>query len=406
VPWGLAFETWDPPGKGSGAILHLQKNRNKARMTLCGMIILFALAPLLCLGQNPDTKTLRSEPPSDRVRSGMRGPVKICVQQTTYPTVTASDGTQIPERTQWTQTEYDQEGHLVSTRNRNSDDSVYMVRNTYASGKLLKTTSGKVGEPPAVTAYAYDDPGRITSITDPGAPDNPITFRYDEHGRKTKVQISRAEDYRANVGVAGSPFEAADRGPNLPGGGTTITTYDENDRPTQAQVRDAQGAELSRTLRVYDEQGRVTEEKQILDDPLNLIPADMRAKILAESGASGAELREQLTKFLGGHEGPSSVAYSYDAQNRVKETRRRIFNRDETIETTYNEQGDEATQITRSLPGSNEQEPNLPGENSEVRYAYQYDEHGNWTEKVTSYASDPGSTFQPSDTIRRTLTYF
>ena len=46
-------------------------------------------------------------------------------------------------------------------------------------------------------------------------------------------------------------------------------------------IRDAQGADVSRTVSVYDEQGHVTEEKQILDDPLNLIPADARAGILS-----------------------------------------------------------------------------------------------------------------------------
>jgi hypothetical protein len=64
-------------------------------MKLSGTIILFALAPLLCLAQNPDSKTSRKQPPSDRVRFGLRGPVKICVEETTYPAVTTSDGTQI-----------------------------------------------------------------------------------------------------------------------------------------------------------------------------------------------------------------------------------------------------------------------------------------------------------------------
>jgi hypothetical protein len=375
-------------------------------MNLCGTIVLFALTPLLCFGQNPDSKTSEKQPPSEREKSGLRGPVKTCVQESTYPAETASDGTRIPERTVRMETEYDQEGRLVSTRNRNPDGSAWMVRNTYASGKLLKTTSGKEGEPPAVTSYAYDDQGRLSSIKDSSAPDNPTTFRYDECGRKTKVQQSQAQDYRLDLAVAGSPMQAADMRPNLPGGGTTITNYDENDRPTEVRIRDAQGAEVSRVVSVYDAQGHVTEEKQILEDPLSLIPADTRAKILAESGASDADLREQLKKIMGGHEGANSEAYSYDAQGRVKETRRRFFNQDETIETTYNEQGDEATQITLSLPGSSEQEPNWPGQNSEARYSYQYDEHGNWTERVTSYASDPGSTFQPTDTTRRTLTYF
>lgn len=107
----------------------------------------------------------------------------------------------------------------------------------------------------------------------------------------------RAEDYRLDVAFAGSPMQVADHRPNLPGGGTATTTYDENDRPTEVLIRDAQGAEVSRTVSVYDEQSNITEEKQILTDPLNLIPADARAKILADSGASGADLREQLKKI-------------------------------------------------------------------------------------------------------------
>jgi len=299
-----------------------------------------------------------------------------------------------------------QEGRLLSTRNRNPDGSVWTDRNTYASGKLLKTTWGKEGEPPGVATYAYDDQGRLTSITDTSAPDNPTTFHYDERGRKTKVQKSRAEDYRPNVATAGSSLDTADMRPNLPGGGTATTTYDENDRPVEVQIRDAQGAAVSRAVRVYDEQGNITEEKQILDDPLNVFPADTRAAILADSGASGADLREQLKKIMGGHEGATSEAYSYDAQDRVKETRRRFFNQDETIETTYNEQGDVAVEITRTLPGSNEPEQTWPAQNSEAHFAYQYDDHGNWTEKVTSNSSSPGAPFETTGTIRRTLTYF
>ncbi len=371
-------------------------------MNLISIVILFTLAPLLVLGQNPDSK----EPPSDRARSGLRGPVKICVEETTYPAVTVSNGTQVPERTMRAETEYDREGRLVSTRNRNSDGSVWAVRNTYASGKLLKTTTGKEGAPPEVTTYAYDGQGRLTSVTDSSAPDNPTTFQYDERGRKTKVQKSRAEDYRTDVAFAGSPMLVADTRPNLPGGGTATTTYDENDRPVEVLIRDAQGAEVSRTVSVYDEQGQVTEEKQVLNDPLNLIPAEARAKILADSGASAADLREQLKKFMGGHEGANSEAYSYDEQGRVKEIRRRIFNQDNTDEMTYNEQGDVVVEITQSPAGRNDEEPNLPAQNSEAHFKYQYDDHGNWTEKITSNSSSPGAPFETTGTVRRTITYF
>ena len=379
--------------------------RKRLRMKLCSSILLLSLATPLCLARNPVGKT---SPASDREQYGLRGPVKTCVEETTYGGGIASDGTPNPELTRWSQKEYDVNGHLVANRDRNPDGSMWMVRNTYdASGKLIKTTSGKDGEPPTVSTYVYDDQQRLTSIISSGARNNPVTFRYDERGRKTKVQVSRAEDYRANVATCCSPLEAADMPPNLPGGGTAVTTYDENDRPTEVQVRNAQGEVVNRAVRIYDQQGNIEEEKQILDDPLTIIPAEARASISATSATSAEELRAQLVKLLAGHEGATSTSYIYDAQGRIKETRQRFFNHEERIEITYNEQGDKAVEVTQAPQTGSEQEQNaLPAENSEARYSYQYDEHGNWTEQITSYSSNPGRTFETSSTIRRTLTYF
>ena len=83
---------------------------------------------------------------------------------------------------------------------------------------------------------------------------------------------------------------------------------------------------VSRAVRIYDAEGNIAEEKQILDNPETIIPAEARAEILEASGASREELREHLTKLMGGQAGPFSIAYSYDAQGRVQQTRRRIFN--------------------------------------------------------------------------------
>ena len=347
----------------------------------------------------------------DREQYGLRGPVKTCLEETTYPGATSPDGTRIPERKSWYTREYDVEGRIVATRSRNSDGSEWVTRYTYdAAGDLLKTAWGKEGEPATETVNSYDDQGRLLQTTDSGKPDNPVTFRYDEQGRKTKVQVSRPADYRPNTGFAGSPFEVADMAPNLPGGGTATTVYDEHDRPAEVQVRDAHGELVSRTVRIYDTQGRVTEEKQILDNPETIIPAEHRAKILEASGASLAELREQLTKVMGGQAEPFSTAFSYDAQGRVKQTRRRIFNEEEEIETTYNEHGDKATEITRSTLIGGDNEPSAADRGlprySEVRHSYQYDDHGNWTEEIVSYRSSPSGAFESSSGRRRTLAYY
>ena len=79
------------------------------------------------------------------------------------------------------------------------------------------------------------------------------------------------------------------------------------------------------------------------------------------------------------------------------------------IETTYNEHGDKAAEITRSTEIGSEQEqsasrPGLPSY-SEVRYSYQYDDH-NWTEEIVSYRSSPGGAFESSSGRQRTLTYY
>jgi hypothetical protein len=97
----------------------------------------------------------------------------------------------------------------------------------------------------------------------------------------------------------------------------------------------------------------------------------------------------------------SSVGYSYDAQGRITQTLRRIFNREDKIETSYNEQGDVASEITRSTQSDSQNDTY-----SEARYSYQYDGHGNWTEKIVSYSSTPGGSAEGSDKSRRTLTYF
>ena len=152
-----------------------------------------------------------SSPMSNRQEKNLRGPVKTCVEETIYPGVTGPDGAQIPERKSSQTTEYDVAGRVLSVRFGNTDGSEWVSRYTYgASGQLLKINSGNQGEPSRETVYSYDDSGRPLKIIDGYTPDNPVTFRYDEQGRKTKVQVSRPEDYRPNTAVAGSPFQVSD----------------------------------------------------------------------------------------------------------------------------------------------------------------------------------------------------
>jgi len=340
---------------------------------------------------------------SDRDRRGLRGHVKSCVEDRTFGMRTA-EGKRYPESHSEHTTEFDIEGRISTISYGNSDGSGWVTGFNYdASGRLLKTTSGVESGAMKETTYFYDSSGRLQDIRDETRPNNPITFTYDEHGRKTKTEVSRPEDYQPNTAIAGSPFEVADRAPNLPGGGSATTFYDEHDRATEVEVRDGQGKLVSRALRRYDAAGLVVEELQVLDSPETLIPSDLRAKMIEESGVSAdelmQELRAQLTNLMSGESGPHSVFYRYDAEGRVIQTNRRVFNHQDEIDSTYNELGDIASEVTRStLP---EGSPSF----SEVRYSYRYDHHGNWTEQELSYRNSPDGEFQFSTIVKHTLTY-
>src|SRR5262249_11869516 len=236
----------------------------------------------------------------------------------------------------WSRMEYDADGRLTARLVHNANGSEWTMRYTYDnSGRMLKIESGNEGQPLTETIYSYSDQGRPLKITSNRTPDNPVTFHYDDSGRRTKIQRSSAADYMPNVASAVPPFDSADRPPNLPGGGTATTVHDEQDRPTEVQVRDSQGEVVSRSIRKYDEHGRIAEEHHILDNPETMIPAELRTRILSESGRSLVELRSELTRLMGGQAGPSSIAYDYDAHSRIIQTRRRIFNRERIIETSY-----------------------------------------------------------------------
>jgi YD repeat-containing protein len=117
---------------------------------------------------------------SDRAKAELRGPVKTCIIETTGPPGGAEYSTT---------TEYGSEGRLLATRNTNSDGSEWVTTQTYdADGRLTKTIWGKVGEPGDESLYAYDEKGRLLTITSYPEKSGRIDCQYDEQGRKTSIQ--------------------------------------------------------------------------------------------------------------------------------------------------------------------------------------------------------------------------
>jgi YD repeat-containing protein len=212
---------------------------------------------------------------SDREQRKLHGPVKSCTEETTYPDVTDAKGKTEPGVRFESTTEYDKDGRTLSDRNKNSDGSQGVTRFDYdASGRLLKMESEDERQARAVTTYSYDQQGRLRSISTDGELDslfplpNNITFRYDERGRKTRILTYGPPHYPPDILIMARSFDTAGMIPSLPGGGSTITIYDEQDRATELQERDASGKLVTRTVRTYNAQGHVLEQKQILDGRL------------------------------------------------------------------------------------------------------------------------------------------
>jgi YD repeat-containing protein len=349
----------------------------------------------------------------DRDRVGLRGPVKSCTEETTHPAVTDAEGKSYPEFRSAGTTEYDRDGRVLATRTNSRDGQGWVSYYEYdASGRLLKIASELEGKAFTETIYSYDQEGRLQSIRDAARPESPATFSYDEQGRRTKTEVSRRADHRPNTLIYRPPFEAAGRAPNLLGGGTSTTIFDEHDRATEVQVRDANGELVTRTLRTYDAEGHVIEEKQIMENPELGFPLEDPAETPAESGPSADQrrqaLREKILKFMGGPE-QHWFSNRYDTRGRLSHTSFRARRHQGEIEITYNEHGDRESAIGQDSPLDTESDPNnaTPSPSySETRYSYQYDQHDNWIEKVESQGSSPDSPFQSSPILKRTLAYY
>src|ERR1700688_493574 len=142
-----------------------------------------------------------------------------------------------------------------------------------------------------------------------------------------------------------------------------------------------------------------------------MFPPDAFAEVLEKSGMSREqlqqEMRSQLVKLMAGSSGAYSFAYEYAAKGGVTHTSRQVFSHPDEIETTYNQQGDVASETTRSTRRTGETEPTTaapgPPAYSEARHSYQYDQHENWIEKADSYRSSPDGAFQPSTITKRKL---
>lgn len=354
---------------------------------------------------------------SDRERAGLRGPVRTVSEDST-------------------KTEYDQAGRLISNRwfanpGSESADSVSVETRTYdGSGRLLTDTSRIGNAAPVEKVYSYDDQGRLLRIVD-GSGDHTF-FQYDEKGGKIETRdLANKPDDREGASATGMNLMSADveGDPDIIFGGIRNpsrirTVYNEHDQPTETQALDADGHLLGRILRTYDEKGRITDIRTIIDDPTSQFSEKQKADMIAQAGVSLDEMKAYMKKAFDVMMGDMGKSYAYDSQGRrAKVILHQGSLGDFTSTYSYNDHGDvveEKTILTKNPsmptgvdfhldesgnlvpekpPSEWPSQPDFPQQPA-VHYSYQYDSYGNWTEQTTNRSDSPPYT------RRRELTYY
>jgi len=339
---------------------------------------------------------------SDREKAGLRGPVKTCVEE-------IKDGSKY-----LTTTEYSPDGRLHTFRTTNSDGSEWIRTQTYdADGRLVKIISGKMGEPSTEMLYAYDEAGRLLTITNSPGMGCRIDFHYDRQRHKTSIQKFSPEVFKGNQGVmVESVWTAAQAGVGIPLGGSVTTIYDDLDRQTELQIRDAEDRLVSQIARNYDGNGRLVEEEPIQENAALFFADEFGAEGGPQPTAAQLEAMNGAMKSMFSGRSGTGISYAYDAQGRVTEMRERNSWFDKVTTTSYNEHGDKSAEretITRNsavpvgvafsvdengtvIPVKRTTEPTYSPDLSreeEVRYAYRYDSYGNWTQQTVNHGSSP-----------------
>jgi YD repeat-containing protein len=346
--------------------------------------------------------------------SGLRGPVRLCVEKTTY----LADGT-LGDRSFTTVSLYSTSGWLLERRSEQSSGPEYVTTYSYdAAGRLLNSAYGPDGSDSTKRvgpAYSYDDKGQLLSVRS-DAENVTVSYEYDGSNPKRRVErLPVFQPLAPNTAIGAIKWEDSELQFAPPSGGAITTLYDKQGRPVEGQVTDSDGRLMLRIVRTYDPQGRVQSDK--------MTPVDMAGQVPEElAGQFNQAQKQALAKFIGNSFASGESAFKYDAQGRMIEKRSSGgVSGNLLIALNYNEHGDVSSEVMVAtlmagvgveygmtedgkMIAQSEAKPGEPTQ-SESRYTYEYDAHGNWTRKTTASRSGPGE-FRESMIIERTLSYY
>jgi YD repeat-containing protein len=265
--------------------------------------------------------------------------------------------------------------------------------------------------------HAYDVGGRSASavtVDVDGTKHETERSQYDDNGRKTKVvflPVPETSGATCSTSSCGTMYgvEGTDVAYSAPGATTSTTTYDDHERPSEVTFHDANNALVSRVVFSRDDEGRVLSERMEFAGPGRLLGPAFDATVPPDERAS---LRELLKTVFEDHTF-SLATYAYDEKGHRIETVRRMGTLSEERVTVRYDDFDNPVEEVRSdvnremrMDDGVVKTEERPSHVQHVRGKYQYDAHGNWTERIVSQRLEPNANERPSNIERRTISYY
>ena len=279
---------------------------------------------------------------------------------------------------------------------------VHTVRFQYASFNLETGDWEAAREGPTLT---FDRDGREERVR---RKHTIFSTTFDERGLRTTVskyapRIRRQRGLEYGLGMSEGQLR------------DVLTRFDEHDRPIEIVQRDAGEKTIYRTLLSYDDHDRLCREEVRYGESLGgtWSTADSPQP---EQPLTPDQIDALKASIIANLKGRVFLIFEYEYDDRgrvarlqnwmppVSECRRRFVYdaRDNVVEEHYENTSRQSELDTLG----NEVTSSEVADESWSRYEYRYDDHGNWSEKITFGRVAPDPHFHRSHVERRTITYY
>jgi hypothetical protein len=352
---------------------------------------------------------------SDLARWELRGPVRTLRTQFAEWNPETADWS--PLKTRFVAT-FRADGQLSEIEHHNPDGSVPREVRVYDdAGRLTEDQWWSNDVLTRRVVHTYDVGARSASavtVDVDGTKHETERCQYDENGRKTKVvflPVPETSGATCATGSCGTMYgvEGTDVAYSAPGATTSTTIYDEHERPSEVVFHDASNALVSRVVFSRYQDGRVLSERMEFASPGGLLGPAMDVNMPSDERAS---LMELLKAVFEDHTF-SLATYAYDEKGHRVETVRRMGTlSEERVTVRYDDFGNPVEEVRSDVNREMRMDDGVvktearPSHIQHVRFEYQYDAHGNWTERIVSQRLEPHADERPSNIEQRTISYY